>query len=71
MPAVERRLPRTELQRRLDELRATATFRPGSEEEFLLRYNLARAYLAALSKVIQGEATAMIPGPVSAVSRWT
>jgi 2-isopropylmalate synthase len=31
----------------------------------------ARAYLAALSKVIQGEPTAMIPGPVSAVSRWT
>ena len=31
----------------------------------------ARAYLAALSKVIQGEATAMIPGPVSSVSRWT
>jgi 2-isopropylmalate synthase len=31
----------------------------------------ARAYLAALSKVIEGEATAMIPGPVSAVSRWT
>jgi 2-isopropylmalate synthase len=31
----------------------------------------ARAYLAALSKVIEGESTAMIPGPVSAVSRWT
>jgi 2-isopropylmalate synthase len=31
----------------------------------------ARAYLAALSKVIQGDPTAMIPGPVSAVSRWT
>ena len=31
----------------------------------------ARAYLAALSKVIQGDATAMIPGPVSSVSRWT
>ncbi|MFN8591397.1 MAG: 2-isopropylmalate synthase [Thermomicrobiales bacterium] len=31
----------------------------------------ARAYLAALSKVIQGDATAIIPGPVSSVSRWT
>ena len=31
----------------------------------------ARAYLAALSKVIQGDPTAMIAGPVSAVSRWT
>jgi 2-isopropylmalate synthase len=31
----------------------------------------ARAYLAALSKVIQGEPTAMIPGPISSVSRWT
>ena len=31
----------------------------------------ARAYLAALSNVIQREPTAMIPGPVSAVSRWT
>jgi 2-isopropylmalate synthase len=31
----------------------------------------ARAYLGALSKVIEGEPTAMIPGPVSAVSRWT
>jgi 2-isopropylmalate synthase len=31
----------------------------------------ARAYLDALSKVMQGEATAMIPGPVSSVSRWT
>ncbi len=31
----------------------------------------ARAYLAALSKVIQNEPTAMIAGPVSAVSRWT
>jgi 2-isopropylmalate synthase len=31
----------------------------------------ARAYLAALSKVLEGESTAMIPGPVSAVSRWT
>src|SRR5215203_2634033 len=31
----------------------------------------ARAYLAALSKVIQGDPTAMIVGPVSAVSRWT
>ena len=31
----------------------------------------ARAYLAALSKVIEGEPTAVIPGPVSAVSRWT
>lgn len=30
----------------------------------------ARAYLAALSKVIQDRPTAMIPGPVSAVSRW-
>ncbi len=30
----------------------------------------ARAYLAALSKVIQQEPTAMIPGPVSSVSRW-
>jgi 2-isopropylmalate synthase len=30
----------------------------------------ARAYLAALSKVIQGEPTAMIAGPVSSVSRW-
>jgi 2-isopropylmalate synthase len=31
----------------------------------------ARAYLAALSKIIQGEPTAVIPGPVSAVSRWS
>jgi 2-isopropylmalate synthase len=31
----------------------------------------ARAYLDALSKVLQGEPTAMIPGPISAVSRWT
>ncbi len=31
----------------------------------------ARAYLAALSKVIQQEPTAMIPGPVSSVSRWS
>ena len=31
----------------------------------------ARAYLAALSKVIEGLPTAVIPGPVSAVSRWT
>jgi 2-isopropylmalate synthase len=30
----------------------------------------ARAYLAALSKVIQGHPTAMIAGPVSSVSRW-
>jgi 2-isopropylmalate synthase len=31
----------------------------------------ARAYLAALSKVLQHEPTAMIPGPVSSVSRWS
>jgi 2-isopropylmalate synthase len=31
----------------------------------------ARAYLAALSNVIEGEAAAIIPGPVSSVSRWT
>ncbi|MFM9108332.1 MAG: alpha-isopropylmalate synthase regulatory domain-containing protein, partial [Chloroflexota bacterium] len=31
----------------------------------------ARAYLAALSKVVSGNATGEIPGPVSAVSRWT
>ncbi len=31
----------------------------------------ARAYLAALSKVIQREPTAMIPGPISSVSRWS
>jgi 2-isopropylmalate synthase len=31
----------------------------------------ARAYLAALSKVLEGQPTALIPGPVSAVSRWT
>lgn len=31
----------------------------------------ARAYLAALSKVIQGDSTPIIAGPVSAVSRWT
>ena len=31
----------------------------------------ARAYLAALSKVVEGESTAVIAGPVSAVSRWT
>jgi 2-isopropylmalate synthase len=31
----------------------------------------ARAYLAALSKVVSGQATPMISGPVSAVSRWT
>ena len=31
----------------------------------------ARAYLAALSKVLQDKPTPMIPGPVSAVSRWS
>jgi 2-isopropylmalate synthase len=31
----------------------------------------ARAYLAALSKVAQGQPTAMIPGPISSVSRWS
>ena len=31
----------------------------------------ARAYLAALSNVIEGEPTALVPGPVSSVSRWT
>ena len=31
----------------------------------------ARAYLAALSKVVSGEPTAILPGPVSSVSRWT
>ena len=31
----------------------------------------ARAYLAALSKVVSGNQTAMIPGPVSSVSRWS
>jgi len=31
----------------------------------------ARAYLAALSKVLQGEPAAVVPGPTSAVSRWT
>ncbi|MCC6313669.1 MAG: 2-isopropylmalate synthase [Thermomicrobiales bacterium] len=31
----------------------------------------ARAYLAALSKIVLGAETAVIPGPVSAVSRWT
>ena len=31
----------------------------------------ARAYLAALSKVIQDRPTTMIPGPVSSVSRWS
>jgi 2-isopropylmalate synthase len=31
----------------------------------------ARAYLAALSKVIRDDPTAMIAGPISAVSRWT
>jgi 2-isopropylmalate synthase len=31
----------------------------------------ARAYLAALSKVVAGDATTMLPGPVSSVSRWT
>ena len=31
----------------------------------------ARAYLAALSKVIQEEPTAIIPGPISSVSRWS
>lgn len=31
----------------------------------------ARAYLAALSKIVSGNATGEIPGPVSAVSRWT
>ncbi|MBA2595256.1 MAG: 2-isopropylmalate synthase [Chloroflexia bacterium] len=31
----------------------------------------ARAYLAALSNVLQDQPTAIIPGPVSAVSRWT
>jgi 2-isopropylmalate synthase len=31
----------------------------------------ARAYLAALSKVVSGQATPMISGPVSSVSRWT
>lgn len=31
----------------------------------------ARAYLAAMSKVLQNQPTAMIPGPVSSVSRWS
>ena len=31
----------------------------------------ARAYLAAMSKVLQDKPTAMIPGPVSSVSRWS
>jgi 2-isopropylmalate synthase len=31
----------------------------------------ARAYLAALSKVVSGATTGEIPGPVSSVSRWT
>jgi 2-isopropylmalate synthase len=31
----------------------------------------ARAYLAAMSKVLQDKPTAIIPGPVSAVSRWS
>jgi 2-isopropylmalate synthase len=31
----------------------------------------ARAYLAALSRVIQQQPTPIIAGPVSAVSRWT
>jgi 2-isopropylmalate synthase len=31
----------------------------------------ARAYLAALSKVVQGRPTAVVPGPTSSVSRWT
>ncbi|MEZ4561715.1 MAG: alpha-isopropylmalate synthase regulatory domain-containing protein [Thermomicrobiales bacterium] len=31
----------------------------------------ARAYLAAMSKILQDKPTAMIPGPVSAVSRWS
>lgn len=31
----------------------------------------ARAYLVALSKVLQEQPTPMIPGPISSVSRWT
>jgi 2-isopropylmalate synthase len=31
----------------------------------------ARAYLAAMSKVLQNQPTTMIPGPVSSVSRWS
>jgi 2-isopropylmalate synthase len=31
----------------------------------------ARAYLAALSKVLQDQPTAMIQGPISSVSRWS
>ncbi|HZR48585.1 MAG TPA: alpha-isopropylmalate synthase regulatory domain-containing protein, partial [Streptosporangiaceae bacterium] len=31
----------------------------------------ARAYLAALSRVVQKQPTPVIAGPVSAVSRWT
>jgi 2-isopropylmalate synthase len=31
----------------------------------------ARAYLAAMSKILQDKPTPMIPGPVSAVSRWS
>jgi 2-isopropylmalate synthase len=31
----------------------------------------ARAYLAALSKVVQGQPAAVVPGPTSSVSRWT
>jgi 2-isopropylmalate synthase len=31
----------------------------------------ARAYLAAMSKVLQDKPTPMIPGPVSSVSRWS
>jgi 2-isopropylmalate synthase len=31
----------------------------------------ARAYLAALSKVVQGQPASVVPGPTSSVSRWT
>lgn len=45
--AIERGSHDDELQRRIQELRTAKPFSAGSQDEFLVRYNLARAYLAA------------------------
>ena len=45
--AIARGAVRDELQRRIGDLRAAAVFQAGTEAEFLVRYNLARGYVAA------------------------
>jgi tetratricopeptide (TPR) repeat protein len=45
--AIARNVANDELRRRMEALRSVTDFRAGTEDEFLLRYNLARAYLAA------------------------